>query len=163
MESLGHLVGKADFYRYCSNIWFSISEYLQCYCGDFQMENTIGDTFKCKNISNLYFKPNIHMRTRASCQVNLIGHWAPRTIMKELECFSPSNSFWNANKSLHLIWGNAHSLLCVRTHGRVYPSSSALRWGDLKPSTQHSDYKGSSGHPQISHLSNKHIDSWNES
>lgn len=54
MENLGHLVeGRADFYRYCSNIWFSILEYLQCYCANFQMEHRLSDTIKCKNISIL--------------------------------------------------------------------------------------------------------------
>lgn len=57
------------------------------------MENMIGDTFKCKNIRILYFKPTIYMMTLTSCQVNLLGHWAPRNLMKEFECFSHSNAF----------------------------------------------------------------------
>lgn len=89
-------------------------------CANFQMEHMIGDTFKCKNISILYSKPNIYM-TLVSWQVSLLGHWAPRNFMEEeLKCFLPSNSFWNANKSLHLTRRNTHSLLSMCTHWKVW-------------------------------------------
>lgn len=69
-----------------------------------------GDPFQCKNRSILYFKPTLYM-TLTSWWVSLLGHWAPRNFMEEeLKCFSPSNSFWNANKSLHLTLGEHTAL-----------------------------------------------------
>lgn len=112
------------------------------------MENTIGDTFKCKNICILYFQPNIYIMTLTSCQVNLLGHWAPRNFMKETECFSSSNSFWNANKSLHLTWGSAHSSLSMCTHWRVLFLLPCLGLDRPEISTQLYDYRGGSGHPK---------------
>lgn len=112
------------------------------------MENTIGDTFKCKNICILYFQPNIYMTTLTSCQVHLLGHWAPRNFTKKPECFSSSNSFWNANKSLRLTWGSAHSLLSMCVHWRALFLLPCLRLDRPEISTQLYDYRGGSGHPK---------------
>lgn len=95
-----------------------------------------------KNIWILYFKPNIYTMTLTSCPVNvLLGHWAPKNFMKELEC---------PHAQIHLPVQRrpCTSLLSTHPPGGCYSSSPAVGWGDLEPSTQLRDYQGSSGHPK---------------
>lgn len=100
------------------------------------MEHMTGDTFQCKNRSILFFKPTIYM-TLISWQVSLLGHWAPRNFTEELKCFSPSNSFWNANKSSHLPIGE-HTLLGQRVHPLEGVIPLPLLWAGETWSQEHS-------------------------
>lgn len=146
--------GKVDFYRYCSHIWFSISEYLQCYCANFQMETMISNTLNAKIYVSCtsVFIWWLNFPAKSICQVLGLRGTLWRTL-------SVSQIHFEMKKKVlasHL-W--KYPLLSLE--GVIPPPSP---WAGDTISQAHSSgtlREDSSGHPQISHLSYKHIDSWN--